>query len=91
MGAIFFANGPAFKAGYTNPWIKMVDEYQIFTTILGIQGEEHEGTWERVEGMLMTAEDAATTQSGGGSNRVTNYNFSFILLITVIIQILLCN
>ncbi len=54
MRAIFFAKGPSFKAGYVNPWIKLVDEYQVFLHVLDIQGEEHEGTFERVEGMFST-------------------------------------
>ena len=29
MRGIFFANGPSFKSGFVNPWIKLVDEYQV--------------------------------------------------------------
>ncbi len=52
MRGIFFANGPGFKPGFVNPWIKLVDEYQVFLRLLDIQGEEHQGDFSRVEGML---------------------------------------
>ncbi len=52
MRGIFLAKGPSFKQGFVNPWIKMVDEYQVFLEVLGIQGEPHEGTYERVQDMF---------------------------------------
>ena len=52
MRTIFFASGPAFKKGHSHTWIKLVDEYQVFLHVLGIKGESHNGTWNRVKGMF---------------------------------------
>ena len=41
-----------FQSGYEAPWIKLVDEYQIFLHVLGLQGDPHNGTWTRVKDMF---------------------------------------
>ncbi len=33
MRGVFVANGPAFKEGVRLPWIKLVDEYQVYSCI----------------------------------------------------------
>ncbi len=88
MGAIFFANGPAFKAGYTNQWIKMVDEYQVFAHLLNIQGKEHEGAWERVEPMLLVPGDDLTTTESGGTSMKTSFNAIMLLLLGNMLSVL---
>ena len=53
MRTIFYGAGPGFRRGITVPWIKMVDQYQVFAHLLGIDGEENMGNWERVRPMLV--------------------------------------
>ena len=53
MRSIFYALGPKFKPGCSAPWIKLVDQYQVFKHVLGIDGEEHSGSWDRVKDMMM--------------------------------------
>ena len=58
MRAIFIANGPKFKSdGSTVPWIKMVDEYQVFLMALNLEdkAEPNNGTKERVQNMFSPA------------------------------------
>ena len=50
--AAFMAIGPDFKKGYSQPWIKLVDEYQIMMKVVKVQPLEHEGNMERVQGMF---------------------------------------
>ena len=52
MRTVFFGKGSGFRTGVTVPWVKLVDEYQVFLHLLGIEGEEHEGTWDRVKDMM---------------------------------------
>ncbi len=53
MRGIFYAMGPSFKRNHTNPWIKIVDEYQLMAHAMGTSPEKsHHGNWERVKGML---------------------------------------
>lgn len=54
---IFMAIGPAFKQGYNQSWIKLVDEYQVFTHVLDIEGENNMGNWDRVKGMFSVEEN----------------------------------
>ncbi len=72
MRAIFFANGPSFKSGHVGPWMKLVDEYQVFLSVLGLEGEEHEGTWERVEDLLVDEEEEQTTTTESDGTQMTN-------------------
>ncbi len=72
MRAIFFANGPSFKSGHVSPWMKLVDEYQVFLSVLNLEGEEHEGTWERVADMMAEEEEEHTTTAESGGTRMTN-------------------
>lgn len=41
------------------PWIRLVDEYQIFLKVLGLQGMPHNGTWSRVQDMFVEPTSAA--------------------------------
>ena len=50
--AMFMAIGPDFKKGYSQPWIKIVDEYQIMMKVLDIEPLENEGNMERVQSMF---------------------------------------
>jgi predicted AlkP superfamily pyrophosphatase or phosphodiesterase len=52
MHAIFYAIGPAFKAGYKPPTFENVDIYPLICHILKIRPEPDDGRIERVSGML---------------------------------------
>ncbi|MFA8450142.1 MAG: ectonucleotide pyrophosphatase/phosphodiesterase [Bacteroidales bacterium] len=52
MHAIFYAMGPAFKKGYTQPTFPNVDVYPLIAKILNIKPEPTDGKLEEVEGML---------------------------------------
>lgn len=52
MRAIFMAIGPAFKNGYANPWIKLVDEYQVMMHVMDAKAQPNNGTWDRVKCMF---------------------------------------
>ena len=49
---------------------------QIFLNILGIEGEEHQGTWTRVEGMLKGGSD----DDSAGDRKCSNCVSIFISL-----------
>jgi len=73
MRTIFFARGPAFKRNHETQWIRLVDEYQIFLYALGIKGEPHNGTWERVTDMFVEKElenRMAATKTGKDEKRI---------------------
>ncbi len=48
MRGVFMAQGPAFKGTGTVPWIKLVDEYNVFLRVLGIEGEKNNGSESRI-------------------------------------------
>ncbi len=75
MRTIFYAMGPSFKAGHTHDWIKLVDEYQIFAHISGVEGESHRGSWSRVKGMLR----------GGATGRQLSYQLGFVAAVVALI------
>ena len=50
--AAFMAIGPDFKEGYSQPWIKLIDEYQIMMKVAKVQPLDHEGNMERVQDMF---------------------------------------
>jgi len=52
MHTIFFADGPAFKDGYTHPGFPNVDVYGIIAHILGLELAQTDGDMERVKGMF---------------------------------------
>ena len=52
MRTVFFARGPSIKKDQRIDWIKMVDVYQVFTYLLGVKAEPHNGTWSRVQGLF---------------------------------------
>ena len=62
MRAAFMAQGPSFKTGHQHRWIRLVDQYQIFLKALGIQGEQHNGTWENVKDMYVVDDKSNTRQ-----------------------------
>ncbi|XP_064644766.1 glycerophosphocholine cholinephosphodiesterase ENPP6-like isoform X2 [Lineus longissimus] len=55
MRGIFYATGPDFKGNYTAKPFANVNIYQIMCQILGIDPSPHNGTWEAVEDMMVTA------------------------------------
>jgi len=81
MRAIFFANGPSFKAGHINPWIKLIDEYQVFVHVLGIEGEEHQGDFDRVADMFREEEDEGGKSRAAMVSRSHAANCAFALFI----------
>ena len=52
MHTIFYAEGPAFKNGYTNPAFPNVDIYGIITHILGLDPADNDGELDRVSEMF---------------------------------------
>ncbi len=52
MGAVFIANGPAFKAGLVVKPFENVDVYPLMTHILGVKGEPNDGRFADVREML---------------------------------------
>lgn len=52
MHAIFYAMGPAFKKGYTQPTFKNVSIYPLVSKILNITPAPNDGNIQEVEGML---------------------------------------
>ena len=60
MRGIFMARGPSFRSdGAVVPWIKLVDEYQIFLRAIEIEGLPNKGSKERIESFFSSA--AAST------------------------------
>ncbi|XP_067136105.1 glycerophosphocholine cholinephosphodiesterase ENPP6-like [Centruroides vittatus] len=51
MRAIFMARGPAFK-NLISPPLHMVDHYNIFCHVLGIEPLPNNGSWHRIKDML---------------------------------------
>jgi len=78
MRAIFFANGPSFKKGFVNPWIKMIDQYQIFIKVLNIKGEKHQGNFTRVQDMFEPLKNSSSI----------NGIFAYIFLLPMFLAIL---
>lgn len=60
MRTIFMAKGPAFKKHYQGEPIHLVDIYQIYAHILGIEPQPHNGSWTRVNSYLINS--ASSTQ-----------------------------
>ena len=52
MRTTFLLLGPSISKGKAINWIKLVDEYQVFTYLMGIKAEPHNGTWSRVKGLF---------------------------------------
>jgi predicted AlkP superfamily pyrophosphatase or phosphodiesterase len=52
MGALFIANGPAFKSGLVVKPFENVDVYPLMTHILGVKGEPGDGRFADVAEML---------------------------------------
>jgi len=58
MRGIFLAKGPDFKStGSEYPPIKLVDVYQVFTHLLGLDPQPNNGTWEDVKDLLLDLEE----------------------------------
>ncbi len=53
MGALFIANGPAFKTGVVIPPFPNVDVYPLMTRVLGIKGEPNDGDLSGVKAALV--------------------------------------
>ncbi len=63
MRGVFMARGPGIAAdNKVTDWIKLVDEYQLFCYLLGIQPEQHNGTWARVQGFLRNPPTSANVK-----------------------------
>lgn len=54
MHTIFYADGPAFKDGYTHPAFPNVDIYSIISHILDLDPAETDGNLDRVIGIFRT-------------------------------------
>ena len=54
MNAIFYAEGPAFKANYQAAPFSNVELYGLVTEILGLEPAETDGNIENVRHMLST-------------------------------------
>lgn len=52
MGALFVAQGPAFKEGVTVPPIRSIHLYELMAHILGLQPAPNSGSLEAVRGVL---------------------------------------
>ena len=52
MRTIFMGMGPSFKKHYQGEPIHLVDIYQIYTHILGLEPQPHNGSWSRVRSYL---------------------------------------
>jgi len=52
MHAIFYARGPAFKAGYVHPAFENINIYPLICHILGIQPAPVDGHIDMVRSML---------------------------------------
>ena len=52
MHGIFFATGPAFKSGWTQPTFENVSLYSLMAAILGIQPAKTDGDFNTVKEML---------------------------------------
>ena len=82
MRGIFVASGPKFKSGnHVVPWIKLVDEYQIFLRVLGLEGKPHNGTMSRVEGMFKEPSTTSTTTSTTSSAKTLTSDLAYSVLI----------
>uniref|UniRef100_A0A1W7RA20 glycerophosphocholine cholinephosphodiesterase n=1 Tax=Hadrurus spadix TaxID=141984 RepID=A0A1W7RA20_9SCOR len=55
MRGIFYARGPDFKKKYVSQPLSMVDHYQIFCHLLGIQALPNNGSWDKVKNMLRSS------------------------------------
>jgi predicted AlkP superfamily pyrophosphatase or phosphodiesterase len=53
MHGIFYAMGPSFKTGYTQPAFPNVDIYDLLAKILGIKPAKNDGNFNDVKGMLL--------------------------------------
>ena len=84
MRGIFVASGPKFQSGNKIvPWIKLVDEYQVFLEVLGLKGRPHNGTMSRVEGMFR--EPPATTTTTTTASAITNSSNALSLIFIVVL------
>ena len=52
MGALFIANGPAFRRGLTVKPFPNVDVYPLMTRILGLKAEANDGDFAQIEPIL---------------------------------------
>ena len=53
------AMGPAFKANYSQEWIKLVDEYQVMIHAMNATAVPNNGTWDRVKCMFKNEEQCS--------------------------------
>jgi predicted AlkP superfamily pyrophosphatase or phosphodiesterase len=58
MGALFIAEGPAFKTGLTIPPFENVDVYPLMISLLGITGEPNDGRLANLKPILKTRTSA---------------------------------
>ena len=52
MRAIFIADGPAFKSGFTAEPFENIDVYELMCKILGLKPAQNDGDLRRVKAML---------------------------------------
>ncbi len=49
------AKGPSFKKHYQGEPIHLVDVYQMYAHILGLEPQPHNGSWSRVRSYLVNS------------------------------------
>ena len=71
MRTIFMAKGPSFKKHYQGEPLKLVDMYQIYAHVLGIEPQPHNGSWARVRSYL--------TNHASSNIKIVNHQTAIIL------------
>lgn len=84
MRTLFMALGPAFRGNYSNPWIKLVDEYQIMMHVLNATAMPHDGTWDRVRCMFKDGDCNAEEDDKEPDNAAQTLDFAGIMLLPFI-------
>ncbi|CAG2174457.1 unnamed protein product [Oppiella nova] len=75
--AIMYGFGPALKKNYTSDWISMVDHYNLFCHILGINAIPNNGTDAKAEAMLVSS----------SGNRAHYSVLLFSILVTCVLKV----
>ncbi|CAG2178962.1 unnamed protein product [Oppiella nova] len=75
--AIMYGFGPALKKNYTSDWISMVDHYNLFCHILGINAIPNNGTDAKAKEMLVSS----------SGNRAHYSVLVFSILVTCVLKV----
>ena len=74
----------AFKAGYVGPRIKSVDVYQLYTAILGIPAQPHNGTWEHVSPLLLSPETSPTAEPYSAAIKISPVYMPLLIMYAIL-------